>query len=107
MSSDYKSHTTVKALVTIAPGGGFTSVYPGSISEKEITVRSGILNPELWESGDDLMAERGFDIEDLLREQGNELIMSSFLNGRDQLTETELVRSQQIVSEHIHVERMM
>ena len=38
-----KSHTTtVKALVGIAPGGGFTfisSVFPGSISDKDITVK--------------------------------------------------------------------
>ena len=110
MYSDYKSHTTVKALVAIAPGGGFTfisSAYPGSISDKEITLRSGILNPELWESGDGLMADRGFDIEDHLGELGIELIMPLFLNGRDQLTETELVRSQQTASEHIQVERMI
>ena len=33
--------------------------------------------------------------------------MPSFLNGRDQLTQTELVRSQQIASERIHVEWMI
>ena len=40
MYSDYKSHKTVKALVGIAPGGGFTfvsSLYPGSISDKDIS----------------------------------------------------------------------
>ena len=38
MYSDYKSHTTVKTLVGIAPGGGFTfisNIYPGSISDKD------------------------------------------------------------------------
>ena len=52
MYSDYKSHTTVKALVGIAPGGGFTfisSVFPGSISDKNITVKSGLLNHQMWE----------------------------------------------------------
>ena len=70
-------------------------------------LRSGILNPELRESGDGLMAVRRFDIEDHLGELGTELIMPSFLNGRYQLTETELVRSQQIASERIHVEWMI
>ena len=49
MYSDYKSHTTVKALVGIAPRGGFTfvsSLYPGSISDKDITLTSGILNAQ-------------------------------------------------------------
>ena len=35
--SDYKSHTTVKCLVGIVPGGGFSfifPVFPGSISHK-------------------------------------------------------------------------
>lgn len=39
MYSEYKSHTTVKVLVGIAPGGGFTFVsaaYPGNISDKHI-----------------------------------------------------------------------
>ena len=52
MYSDYKSHTTVKALVGIAPGGGFTfisSVFPGSISDKIIAVKSGLLNHQMWE----------------------------------------------------------
>ena len=38
MYSDYKSHTTVKTLVGIALGGGFTfisNIYPGSISDKD------------------------------------------------------------------------
>ena len=36
--SDYKSHTTVKVLVGITPGGEFNFVsYPGSISDKNIT----------------------------------------------------------------------
>ena len=66
MYSDYKSHTTVKTLVGIAPGGGFTfisNIYPGSISGKEIVVKSDFLNPDLWEQGD-IEADRGFLIED-------------------------------------------
>ena len=65
--SDYKSHTTVKCLVGICPGGGFcfiSQVFPGSISDKEITVRSGILNPALWNPGEGLMADRGFTVKD-------------------------------------------
>ena len=47
MYSGYKSHTTVKALTKIAPSGGFTfffsSVFLGSISGKDITVKIGPL----------------------------------------------------------------
>ena len=110
MYSDYKSHTTTKVLVGIAPGGGFTfisSAFPGSISDKGIVIKSGLLYPELWEKGDVIMADRGFLIDDYLKPLGVWLIMPSFLQGREQFTGDEVVRSQQIASERIHVERMI
>jgi len=107
--SDYKSHTTVKVLVGITPGGGFnfiSSAYPGSISNKDITFR-GILNPQLWEHGDAIMADRGFTIQEYTDNLGIKLIIPSFLNGREQLHENEVIQTQQIASERIHVERMI
>ena len=110
MYSDYKSHTTVKFLVGIAPAGGFTfisKVYPGSISDRQITVKSGLLNPDLWVEGEELMADRGFTIEDYLTPMGVKLVIPAFLHGREQFTEVEIVKSQQITSERIHAERMI
>ena len=63
--SAYKSHTTLKCLVGIAPHGAVTfvsSLFQGSISDKEITRRSGILS--LIEEGDEVMADKGFLIQD-------------------------------------------
>lgn len=108
--SDYKSHTTVKVLVGIAPGGGFTfisSAYPGSISDKKIVIKSGLLDPALWEPGDGIMADRGFTISEHLEPLNVELIIPSFLAGQDQFTDKEVVRSQQIAHERIHVEQMI
>ena len=65
MHSDYQSHTTVKALIGIAPGRRFTfisSIFSGSISDKDITVKSGLLNYQMWEPGKELMADQGFTI---------------------------------------------
>lgn len=68
--SSYKSHTTLKGLVGIAPNGMFTFVsqlYTGSISDKQLVINSGIL--PLLESvppGKCVMADRGFEIQDLL-----------------------------------------
>ena len=36
----------------------------GSISAKSITVKNGLLNPDLWEPGNELMADRGFTVEE-------------------------------------------
>ena len=90
--SDYKSHTTVKCLVGICPGAGFSfisSLLPGSISDKEITVRSDILNNKLWNAGDGLMAERGFTVKAYTDILNIDLVIPEFLKGRDQLTEHE------------------
>ena len=68
--SSYKSHTTLKGLIGISPHGPITfvsSLYTGAISDKEITICSGIL--DLVEAGDSVMADKGFDIEDPLREK--------------------------------------
>ena len=108
--SDYKSHTTVKVLVGIVPGGGFSfvsSAFPGSVSDKSITVKSSLLYPDLWEPGHQLMADRGFTVEEYLTPLGVKLIIPSFLKGTSQLNEQEIVKSQQIANERIHVERMI
>ena len=51
--SNYKNDSTYKGLVGISPNGVITFVsllYPGSISDKELTRRCGIL--ELLDEGD-------------------------------------------------------
>ena len=39
-------------------------VFPGRILDKDITVKSGLLNRQMWEPGKELMADRGFTLED-------------------------------------------
>ena len=65
MYSNYKHHVTYKGLLGIAPSGAITFIselYEGSISDKEIVKRSGILNKNLWDDNDSIMADRGFTI---------------------------------------------
>ena len=66
--SSYNNHTTLKGLIGIAPSGAITFIselYAGSISDREIVERSGILDLPLNE-GDDVMADKGFAIVGLL-----------------------------------------
>ena len=104
--SSYKSHVTLKALVGIAPSGAITFVsqlYTGSISDREIVIRSGFLSQKL-EDGDTVMADKGFQIEDLLP-LGVKLNIPPFLGGDSQMSAEDVIRTQQIASVRIHVER--
>ena len=106
--SNYKNHNTYKGLIGISPSGAITfisNLYPGSISDKELTRQSGIL--DLLESGDSVMADRGFDIQEDLALIGVRLNIPPFLKQKKQLDENELVETRRIASLRIHVERAM
>ena len=65
--NNYKSANTFKALLAISPAGHVifvSSLYTGSISDTQLVERSGFLS--LLREGDEVMADRGFTIEDLL-----------------------------------------
>lgn len=71
-----KNHTNFKALLGISPCGVVTFVselYPGSISDGEITRRSHIL--QLLKPGDAVMADEGFQIEEMLSEVGATMLV--------------------------------
>ena len=104
--SSYKNHTTVKGLVGIAPAGAITfpsQLYSGSISDREIVERSGILDLP-FDDGDSVMADKGFTIEDLLP-LGVSLNISPFLGHYDQMPPEGVVKTQVIAALRIHVER--
>lgn len=104
--SYYKNHTTVKALLGISPKGFFTfigQVYTGSISDKEMVGRSGILNLPFSE-GDSVMADKALPlrISSLLESL---CIFRLFLGMSDQTSAEDVVATQEIASFRIHNER--
>ncbi|XP_006819862.1 uncharacterized protein LOC102808184 [Saccoglossus kowalevskii] len=103
--SNYKHHNTFKALVGISPNGAvtfFSDLYGGRISDKEITKKSGLC--EILESGDNVMADRGFEIKGILP-AGVDLNIPPFKGTRAQLTAREVQDTMDIASVRIHVER--
>lgn len=104
--SSYKHHTTLKGLIGISPGGPITFIsqlYTGSISDREIVTRSGFLDLPFNE-GDSVMADKGFTIEDILPLDVS-LNLPPFLGSVSQMPSEDVVRTQEIASLRIHVER--
>ena len=106
--SQYKQHNTVKFLVACTPNGGIcyiSPVYVGSISDIELTRRSGFLTKLEDKPGISIMADRGFTIKDMLKELGINLNIPPFLDGKKQLSPTDVEAGRKIASLRIHVER--
>ena len=104
--SSYKSHTTYKGNIVISPSGEVIHVsvlFAGSISDKELVKRSGLL--DLLEPGDQILADKGFTIQDLLAPIGCELSIPAFLSSKGQFTKKDLAKRKQIHNLRVHVER--
>ncbi|CAN7947112.1 unnamed protein product [Ixodes pacificus] len=104
MFSYYKSHNTVKVLHAVAPNGFImfiSKAYGGRASDRYITVNSGFLDH--LEYGDEVLADRGFTIADVLP-VGVELALPSFTKGK-QLAARDVVVSRRLAKLRIHVER--
>lgn len=106
MYSSYKTHTTYKGNVVISPSGEIihiSSLFEGSISDKELVKQSGLLS--LLQPGDQIVADKGFVIQDLLTPLGCSVVMPSFLSCKQQFSKGELLRSKTIHNLRVHVER--
>jgi hypothetical protein len=96
----------LKGLVGISPGGAVTFIsqlYTGSISDREIVLRSGFLELPFLDN-DSVMADKGFTIQDLLP-LGVSLNLPPFLGGSSQMPAEDVVKTQEIASLRIHIER--
>lgn len=109
--SSYKSHNTFKCLVSITPEGAFSFVsdlWGGNASDRFITENSGYL--DLISAGDEVMADRGFLIRDLLTERRATLVIPPFTRkckwGKGKrLNSADIQKTRTIAKLRIHVER--
>ena len=104
--SYYKSRTTFKSFIGIAPHGALTflsPLYTGCISDVEIVRICGIR--DLLEPYDSLMADKGFTVRNFLAEKNIGLNMPAFLGSDTQFTPDEVALNEEIASLRVHVER--
>ncbi|XDV52363.1 hypothetical protein PO909_021097 [Leuciscus waleckii] len=99
---------TLKYLVAIAPCRlvmFISPAYGGRCSDKFITQESGFL--EYLRPGNELMADRGFTIRDLLFERRVNLILPAFTHKGGQLSDEDVTATRRIANVRIHVERVI
>lgn len=106
--SNYKSHSTFKALIGINMVGAVilaSKLYGGSTSDVEITRNSGLY--EKLKRGDAVMADKGFlNIKSDLEKLGVTLYAPP-MNTKGQLSKEQVLLTRRIASARIHVERKM
>ena len=102
MFSNYKNTHTGKALIGISPHGTgllFSDIYPGSISDTEISEKVGVLD---WvEPEHEVMADRGFSLQDYCASKG------VYLNRPAQKSNPQFAANFDIAATRIHVERFI
>lgn len=104
--SYYKNCNTLKCMIGISPSGAISfmsSIYGGSISDKELFLRSNLL--QLLESGDSVLADRGFTVSKELRRVGCTLHTPLFLKDKIQFNLIERKENKKIARHRVHVER--
>ena len=114
-NSSYKSTNTFKSLIGVDANGGIVFVsqlYTGSISDKEIVIRSGFLEipknkvavGEIL-AADAVMADKGFNIGDELKKVNLRLNIPPFLANQSAFSEGDAVKTQTVAQHRIHFNR--
>lgn len=107
MYSSYYSTNTLKVLVGGTENGEIryvSDVYGGAISDRKITQECGILT--FLKQNEFVMADRGFDISDILEERGVVLNIPPFKHGT-QLSEEDVAKTRMIANRRIIIENLI
>lgn len=106
--SSYKHHNTVKFLIGITPQGTvsfLSKAWGGRTTDRFVTENCKFLNNIL--PGDLILADRGFDIKDVVGSMMAECKIPAFTKGKDQLSPLDLESTRKIAHLRIHVERVI
>ena len=104
--SSYKNKNTVKVLIGVTPSGAISFVseaYEGSISDRKLVEVRGLLDK--LEPGDEVMADKGFIIHNLLIPRGIRLNIPPFLQKNMQMAANDVFLTKKIARLRVHVER--
>ncbi|XP_053618348.1 uncharacterized protein LOC128679886 [Plodia interpunctella] len=105
--SSYKNHSTIKIEVEASPSGLIShcsDAYAGSTSDKKNVVRSQLYQKS--EKGDSIMADRGFNMQDIFAHKGVTVNIHPYFKGKCQLPGMTVVNDPKLSSKRIHIERL-
>ena len=106
--SNYKHHNTVKFLIGISPQGVVSFVskgWGGRVSDVFLTENCGFLQKLL--PGDQVLADRGFTVQDSAGVYCAEVKVPAFTRGKRQFSRYEVDSTRQLARVRIHVERVI
>jgi hypothetical protein len=104
--STYKNSNTVKTLIGASPGGLVSYIspaYAGSTSDRQIVERSTLLTR--CDPGDSLMADKGFNVQDLFESSNVIINIPTFFKVR--MSGETVIKDRKIVSKRVHIERVI
>ncbi|XP_057677612.1 uncharacterized protein LOC130906912 [Corythoichthys intestinalis] len=106
--SQYKSHNTIKFLISITPQGHISFIskgWGGRTSDKYVTDHSGYLDK--LKRGDVVLADRGFDVANSIALRHATLHIPAFTRSKSQLDAMDVLETRKIANVRIHVERVI
>ena len=106
--SNYKKHNTVKYLIGITPQGSIAFIskgWGGRVSDVYLTEHSHLLQNLL--SGDVVLADRGFTIQENVGMYCAEVKIPPFTRGKKQLSKLQIDTTRTLSHLRIHVERVI
>lgn len=106
--SEYKHHNTLKALVCVSPNSMITFIskaYGGSISDKEITNKSGFL--DFVPPYSQIMYDKGFNLGEECASRFITVSVPPGRRGSAQMTPAEIVKTKKIANMRILVEQVI
>ena len=106
--STYKNRNTLKVLVGATPGGLVSYVSPaygGSTSDRQIIERSTV--PSKCDPGDSIMADKGFDVQDIFALYDVAINIPSFFRKKNQMQSATVSSDRVLASKRVHIERII
>ena len=106
--STYKNRNTMKVLVGMTPGGlvSFVSeAFCGSTSDRQAVERSNL--PKMCDPGDEIMADKGFNVDDLFLPYQVSLNIPTFFKKKNRMSCKSVTRDRKISSKRVHIERVI